>query len=75
MAVFWDCLRRSARRAVERMTTSDTDSDDAAGRVPFASPDSLDVLWALLRVDPDAPPDDEGQDEEGAAETPSEDRG
>ncbi len=35
-------------------------------RVSLAGPDPLDVLRALLKVDPDAPPGDDQEDESEA---------
>lgn len=48
------------------MTAAD---DPRSDRVSLAGPDPLDVLRALLRVDPDAPPV-EGEAERRSADTP-----
>jgi len=51
------------------MTSEDTTPPARDDRVSLAGPDPLDVLRALLKVDLDAPPVDEDNDE---GETPPE---
>lgn len=58
------------RGRARRATSEKADLTQEAERVSLAGPDPLDVLRAMLKVDPDVPPTEANEPERAAPDEP-----